>query len=78
MPENETKPVVRKGQRWQSRDPRDHGRTVTVTVAPETSLGHEFVEVCSVRRSRVRVNTLWSRYRLLTAPTHPTPERNER
>lgn len=55
--------AVRVGQVWASRDRRDAGRRVTVE-----HVDHSFATVRSVRRSRMRIATLTSRYRLVEQP----------
>jgi hypothetical protein len=50
---------IRVDQVWESRDPREPGRTVTVEEVNES-----FAVVRSVRRSRLRVENLRRYYRL--------------
>lgn len=59
------------GQRWRSKDPRDHGRIVTVeSIDPGVNQpgNNGFVVVRSVRRSTMRARTLHTRYEPLPAP----------
>lgn len=56
---------IEPGQKWRSKDPRDHGRTVTVEQGTTDPAG--FVVVRSVRLSTLRARTLIQRYELVEA-----------
>jgi hypothetical protein len=60
-----TRGDIKVGSVWVSRDPRDNGRTITVTSEP-SRFGNDFVNAKSTaRRTSLRVFTLLDRYDLV-------------
>jgi hypothetical protein len=59
------------GQRWRSRDKRDHGRTVTVQIVDRLTNGggNGYVTVRYGRSSTMRSTTLRTRYDLVSEAT---------
>jgi hypothetical protein len=55
---------IKVGQQWRSRDKRDHGLIRVVVEAPTGQTGYVVMERSS-RKSRLRPNTLLSRYSLI-------------